>query len=424
MPTQPALLIMTELKMVLRHLRLFSYARELGIVPVLVFTKVADEPRLAELTADPAHPFHQLGDRCLVSAPTPDAVLVALPDLQRKYRIAGVMSCGEYFVETAAMVAELLGLPGSSWRAATISRNKLMQRHVLGDQSPEWVALGPGDRDRQPSWDGPLVVKPTRRMSSSGVHELTSAAELAGLVAQYPADEVLLVEQRVVGPEFSVESLVQAGQPIWSGITAKATNEGGGGFVETAQTAPAPGLSGQDEATLHLANRALLHRIGMRDGITHAEYRLAGGQAVLMEVAVRSPGDGVNIMWQLSTGRAVEDCLVDIALGRPTYYPQPSRRSAGFTPAQAAGALVDVRSSDVPVSWTVRDARWPVLTPTASEDPARTCAVLVSKLVGEDIGPLIDNDSRAVWVIVDAPLGDDIEQEVKRARDGIDITVG
>jgi biotin carboxylase len=421
---QPALLILTELKMVLRHLRLIEHARELGVTPVLVVSKAEDEPRLRELTADPGHPLSLVGDRVRVSGPTVNGVLAGVAGLRERYRIDGVLSCGEYFVEPAAALAHLLGLPGTGWPAATISRNKLLQRYAVPGYAPRWRVLPPQERATAGGWGwaGPAVLKPVGRMSSSGVRELSTVDELRAALGDYPADEVLLLEERVTGPEFSVETLVQDGRPLWSGITDKTTNEGAGAFVETGHVLPAA-LEDDARTALDRANREVLDRIGLRDGVAHAEYRLAGRGPVLMEVAVRLPGDGITVLWRLATGRPMEDCLVELALGRPAGYPDPVRRAAHVYLDNPPGTLADVDGGDTPVSWTVRDARWPDLPPAPAGAPARRLAVLVSKLPGDELGPFADSDSRAVSVLVDAPLPDRIEQEVERARDRVHVLV-
>lgn len=110
----------------------------------------------------------------------------------------------------------------------------------------------------------PVVVKPIGRFSSLGVRQVHDPGRLAGILSGYPPDEVLLVEERVAGPEFSVESLVQEAAIIWTGITAKQTNEFGGAFfTEMSHTCPAePGdLDGRDERALREANAEVLRLV-------------------------------------------------------------------------------------------------------------------------------------------------------------------
>ena len=53
----------------------------------------------------------------------------------------------------------------------------------------------------------------------------------------------------------------------------------------------------------------------MRDGVTHAEFRVDSfGRPALMEVAARTPGDGICLLYQLATGSPIEP---DSLLGTP-----------------------------------------------------------------------------------------------------------
>jgi hypothetical protein len=260
-------------------------------------------------------------------------------------------------------------------------------------------------------------------MSSSGVCELLSPALLADRIASYPPEETLLVEERVAGAEFSVETLVRDGVPLWSGVTAKETNEGNGAFVETAHTLPAAGLSRANAEDLDRANADVLRRLEFQTGVAHAEYRLSSHGVVLMEVAVRIPGGGISTLWGLATGRYLEDSIVDLAIGRPTTYPQPVRQARHEFLEHSPGRLVDVTSPDVDVSWTVRDARWPSLPAADAGAGVRCRAALVSKLRGDELAAFTDGDARAVSLIFDGPLGVDLSKEGERVRAGIDIVV-
>lgn len=423
----PILLIMTSLKMLIRHLRLVEYAHELGVAPVMVFNRSGETGRLSELMDDPAHPLSRLAGVIPVEAPTVNAVLAGVADPAGRGAVRGVLSCGEYFVEPAAALAHLLGLPGPGWNAATISRDKLLQRYALPGHAPCWRVIPPGGRehaaDAVRGMAGPLVVKPTGRMSSSGVVEVRTADELPAVLETYPPHETLLVEERVTGAEYSVETLVQHGEPVWCGITAKGTNEGGGAFVETSHTVPAEGLTPGQTAALTGASADVLRRLGVQDAVAHAEFRMADRGPVLMEVALRVPGGGISVLWGLATGASMEERLVDLALGRPVSYPAPIRRARHDFLPHPPGRLADVRHERAPVTWTVRDARWPELPPAAPGASAACRAVLVSKMPGDDLGPLTDGDARAVSVMVDAPLDEDITRQAERAGNQTDVVV-
>ena len=74
----------------------------------------------------------------------------------------------------------------------------------------------------------PAVVKPASRHSSSGVLSYSSMEVLQDGIEGYPAYETILIEDRVIGQEFSVEDLVQAGDIVFDSVTRKESTESAG----------------------------------------------------------------------------------------------------------------------------------------------------------------------------------------------------
>jgi biotin carboxylase len=406
-PRPRAILFMGDLVIVGRQTRLITEARERGYAPLLVITPDTDPDRLAACRADPAHPLSKLEDVVNVLEPKVDLVLPAIQPFLRRYDVRGVLCIGDLFVEPVGMVADCLNLPGAGAAASRISRNKLAQRTAVPELSPGFQVVTPSERSRVVT-DGisfPVVVKPVGRFSSLGVRQVVRPEDLVPVLHTYPEDETVLVESRVVGPEFSVEALVRNGEVFWSAVTAKKTNESGGiYFTEMGHTTPAD-LPDDDAKALLEANDEVLRRLGFRDGITHAEFRLAEGRRpVLMEVATRVPGDGITFLWHLSTGQPLEPVMIDLALGVPSSYPPPRRRAVQVYLEHPYGELRDVTSTGAKVSWVSRDDIYPAFEPVAPEDPPTEHAVLVGALPGTVLGPQTDSEQRSVSIIFDLPL--------------------
>ncbi|GIH74436.1 ATP-grasp domain-containing protein [Planobispora longispora] len=402
----PAILFMGDMVIVARQLRLITEAHRRGYAPLLVVTPDTDPGELAACRADAAHPLSLLADVVNVAEPKVDLVVPAVQPLLRRYDVRGVLCIGDLFVEPVGMVAACLNLPGAGAGASRTSRNKLLQRTTVPHLSPDFRVVTPGEREGFPV-DGisfPVVVKPVGRFSSLGVRQVKNPEDLPAILATYPEDETVLVESRVVGPEFSVEALTQNGEVIWAGVTGKATNESTGVFfTEMGHTSPAR-LPEEDVRALLDANAEVLRRIGFGDGITHAEFRLSEGRAVLMEVATRLPGDGITFLWHLATGQPLEPVMIDLALGEPASYPAPRRRAYQVYLEHPYGSLLDVTSTGAPVSWVSVDNDWPVFEPVAGDAPPRDHAVLVTQRPGAVLGPQTDSEARSVSVIFDAPL--------------------
>ncbi|MFE5868447.1 acetyl-CoA carboxylase biotin carboxylase subunit family protein [Streptomyces roseifaciens] len=358
-----------------------------------------------------------------------DTLLAGVRTYLTDYDVQAVLNCGEVFVEPAGALAEALGLPGPGAHAARVCRHKVLQRLAAPHLAPHWAMLGRAEQApaAADAWQSfPAVLKPAGRMSSSGVRSVANAAELRTELAQYPPDEMLLLEERVHGAEFSVETLVYEGEILWSGITRKNTNEDGTRyFTETGHTSPAPGLSPAEEARLLEANASLLRAISFRTGMSHAEFRLSGERVALMEIAARPPGDAITKLWHLATGRPLEPALVDLALGQRPDIPAPRRRARQIYLDHPVGVLADVEcAEDVPVSWVSKDVAWPHFASVEPDAPARLAAVIVTREAGQELGEWSDSGGRAVSVVVDGPLGEDLQVAAERLAKAVHITTG
>jgi hypothetical protein len=424
MSSKRAVLFMGDLVIVARQPRLITEAYRRGYAPLLVITPDTDPDRLAACRNDPTHPLSVLADVVLVDDAKVDLVLPAVQPWLREYDVRAVLCIGDLFVEPVGLLADCLNLPGGGAAASRICRNKLLQRTTVPDLSPPFQVVTPDGRaDVDPrAFTYPVVVKPVGRFSSLGVRQVKRAADLPGVLDTYPDDETVLVEGRVVGPEFSVEALAQRGEVFWSAVTGKETNESTGVFfTEMGHTSPAEITPAEERALLD-ANTEVLRRLHFRDGITHAEFRLAEGRPVLMEIAARLPGGGITFLWELATGQPLEPTMLDLALGVPATYPAPRRRACQVYLDHPHGRLRDVTSTGAPVSWVERDDRWPAFDPAEPEEPARACAVVVTRMPGDALGPQTDGTARSASVIFDAPLDEPIGPLAKAFAGEVTIT--
>jgi hypothetical protein len=339
-----------------------------------------------------------------------------------EYDVVGIYAVGETLVEPTGVVADYFDLPFPGLRAARACRSKYLQRWYLPDISPASVLIPPGARETVDygSVRFPAVAKPATRHSSQGVCTVRDRAELSTQLNDYPAQETILVEQKITGQEYSVESLIQDGKSLYSSVTRKETTDVDSQyFVEMAHTVPAV----RDDAwdTVQRANVTMLDRLGVENGITHAEFRLdEHGEAHLIEVAARTPGDGIMVLYRLATGRRMEPEILRIALGEPADYPEARRYARQVYVAHRPGIL-----SDVQVDWPGVEARWvndgnpyPDIPALPANDPPALRAVLVYEARGTELGPIRSSDDRAVSFFIDAPTIaelDEIEERVRRA---------
>lgn len=236
----------------------------------------------------------------------------------------GVVAFSEPHVLAAALLQDTFDLPGPGLRAATVSRNKALQRAIFGAagvaqpahllstslrHASEWV------RERFP-----VVIKPLSAAGSEGVELIPDAAAFAEAVARRDGEGKLLVEQAIEGPEYSCECLTRDGQLLFTNVTAKETT-GPPHFIETSHCpGHAFGTQEQGEAVGVFA-RDVIRALGMRTGILHLEFRLTAHGPALMEVAVRTPGDYLMEAISLTYGIDLFEAVLRLALDLPLSLP-------------------------------------------------------------------------------------------------------
>ncbi|MFL6124043.1 ATP-grasp domain-containing protein [Actinophytocola sp.] len=291
-----------------------------GLTPVMV----ARDPRRYPYVAELALPVVE------VDTANPDVVEAACRRLGAPGPV-GITSSSEYFVRTAAVVAQRLGLRGQDPDAIALCRDKSAQRRRLRDAGvpvPDFVpcATAAAAAAAARSLGGPVVVKPVSGSGSEGVRRCANpgaarwwAARLLADRRRFPAGR-LLVEREVRGPEYSVE--IVDGVPV--GITRKHLGRPPY-FVETGHDYPAPLPAEQAAALADTAVRSV-RAVGHVVGPAHVELRLAGVPTVI-EINPRLPGGLIPRLVRHAVGRDLVDEVVAAAAGIPAADPVPG---AGF----------------------------------------------------------------------------------------------
>ncbi|MGP3921044.1 ATP-grasp domain-containing protein [Nonomuraea sp. 10N515B] len=220
-------------------------------------------------------------------------VLSAVQRLAEHLELKGVYADSEKHVEVAARVAAVYDLPGPGLRAATISRNKVMQRLLCAAHGvavpPFTVATTADEAYEFVAEHAPVVAKPCASSGSDGVRRLDCAADLKDYLAE-ARNAPFLMERYLAGREISVECLVLDGLPMLTNFTGK----GKGAepyFVETVQVVPAELAVEQQNAFAELAMR-IIELTGMETGILHLEA-IDCGTVYPVEWAVREPGHAI-----------------------------------------------------------------------------------------------------------------------------------
>ncbi|MFC4033468.1 ATP-grasp domain-containing protein [Streptomyces polygonati] len=336
--------------------------------------------------------------------------------------VSAVVPGLEYAVPATAALAAKLGLPGATEPAAQALRDKVRLREVAGAggvRNPRWREVHGPEDIMAFAGGGPVVVKPANRQASVGVQLLDSvdaasaalAWERTSTASEYEQvpDRALkwrfLAEERLRGPEFSVEALVRRGEIIFENVTAKTVIDGPYP-VELGHLLPAP-LDQDTQAAFGTAMRALIAALGFQTGILHAEWILTEAGPTLVECAGRCPGDYLIDLNDLAYDTKIRVTLIDLLAGRPVTLPRSARRTSAIRfLAAAPGTVTAISGVD-----------------TAEALPGVE-SVEVDVEVGQEVRPWASSWDRAGHVIATGPDAAATRQRVLDADAAIRITTG
>ena len=332
--------------------RLFARcARDLGLRPVLL---ARDPGRYPYVGADRL-------DARVVDTGDPAAVRAACDDLGGP--VAGVTSSSEYYVATAGEVARWLGLPHPDPDAVRACRDKAVQRDRLrraGLPGPGYARAGtPAAAVAAAGRIGwPVVVKPVAGSGSVGVRRCTGPAALCEAARAVldadpgrmglPAQDAVVVEQYLPGPEYSVETFDESVVAVLRKHLGPEPH-----FVETGHDLPAP-LAPAARAAIGDAALAALRALGLGWGPAHVELRHTPAGPRVIEVNPRLAGGMIPRMVQEATGvDLIAQTVARVTGSHPALAPTRARCAAiRFLVAGAAGRLVGIdgvaRARDVP----------------------------------------------------------------------------
>ncbi len=257
----------------------------------------------------------------------------------RRHKIDGILcDTTDVGVPTAAYVAEQLGLPGPGYEVALNFTNKGRMRTITRDAglSPVQFHLATNISEVNEAAKDlgyPLVVKPVDSQSSRGVHRVDGPEPLmAGFhdALRFSRSGQVLAEEFLPGTEATVEGFCLDGRYVTTGVSDK------GHFVHRPEVANRLTYPANfDDATmgrLRSLNESVVRTLGLRNGVTHAEYMVHEGEVRLVEIAARGGGSLIHsdIVTHLS-GIDVPRATIELALGiRPNVIATGEPRAANL----------------------------------------------------------------------------------------------
>lgn len=259
----------------------------------------------------------------------PAAAAERIVQLTRRSPIDAVVPVDDQGVLVAAEAASRLGLSHNPVEAVRATRDKAKMRALLAGAEvcqPRFAMAGYRDDVARVALRVglPCVIKPTGLSGSRGVIRANSAVEAAGVARRVRAilaeagenrRGTLLVEEFVPGSEVAVEGLMQDGHLQVLAIFDKPEPLDGPYFEETLYVTPARLREGA-RTEVERATAKAAAAIGLRDGPVHAELRLRGDRAWVIEVAARSIGGLCSRALRFGLGTTLEEVILRHALGR------------------------------------------------------------------------------------------------------------
>jgi biotin carboxylase len=256
-----------------------------------------------------------------------------------RHRIDGIVcDTTDVGVPTMAWVAEKLSLPGIGYEIALNFTNKARMRRLTsaaGLPNPRFLtARNPEEARAAAQAIGlPAVVKPTDNQSSRGVHIVRSWNDWDTAytdAARHARSGEILVEEFLDGVEATVESYCIDGEVFAAGISDKDH------FPERPEvsnrlTYPAA-FPAEVMRRLCEVNEGVIRALGLKTGITHAEYMVVGGEAYLVEIAARGAGSRVytHIVPYLAGAPVPEAYLQFVVTGRMEIQRRAGSRAANL----------------------------------------------------------------------------------------------
>jgi carbamoyl-phosphate synthase large subunit len=217
-----------------------------------------------------------------------------------RHRIEGIVcDTTDVGVPTMAWVADRLGLAGIGYETALNFTDKHRMRRVTsaaGAPNPRFSAA----RNLDQAWRAldniglPAVVKPVDNQSSRGVHIIHDRDALAGALADAARNTrsgEVLVEEFLAGVEVTVESFCVNGEVFAVGISDK-DHFPHRPEVANRLTYPAA-FPPEVLERIRAVNTTVIRALGLKTGITHAEYMVVGTEPHLVEIAARGAGSRV-----------------------------------------------------------------------------------------------------------------------------------
>lgn len=299
---------------------------------------------------------HKLADEgYAISATDLDTILA----LAQEHGVTRAIATSETSVRVVAYVTEKMQLPQEiSFEDAYCATHKDAMRNRFAEHGvpiPQYTICRDFETFEKAvkSYDFYCVIKPSDNASSRGVKLLDSSYDSIDLRALYEetrgfsTESVVLVEERVDGPEVSVESITLDGETTVITITDKLTTPPPY-CAEMGHTEPSR-LPAQVQEEIIQATKLAVSALGLKNGPSHTEVKVGPRGARVIETGVRPGGDFITgKLVPLSTGFDFLGAAAAIGMGVKPAIEKPIDKGAAirFISAPSAGVIASINVDD------------------------------------------------------------------------------
>ena len=243
-------------------------------------------------------------------------------EICKKIKIDGICSiASDLAMHTVNFVANELDLKGNSLECTELTTNKYKMRERLSKFNlpcPKYILVNNIEKVNLEDLSFPLIVKPTDRSGSRGIYKVNNESELETAIKsalEESFSKEILIEEYILGDEYSVESISEKGIHKVLQITKKYTT-GAPNFIERGHTEP---VEIDDELYKKIEQIILksLDVLEVSNGASHSEIKILENDIKIVEIGARMGGDFIGSdLVKISTGIDYLELVINIALNR------------------------------------------------------------------------------------------------------------
>lgn len=277
-------------------------------------------------------PGHKISDKA-IDCSTIDKETVL--NHAQEENIDGIITiASEVAAPTVAYVAEKMGLPGYSYKAAQNISNKYLLRKFFTKNGIPGPAFAHAKSLKEAkkafaTLKTPVFMKPVAASGSRGTFKIHTVEELEKhfheSLSSSILDKQVIIEEELTGLEIGGEALIANGEMIFFQPTIKYLNVA---FVPEGHSLPADISPTQFSESKSLINQAA-KALKLKNGPLNFDIMLTVNGPVIIELGGRLGGNCLPELMELHTGISTADAVIKLAMNEQIDLPGPQSNYVG-----------------------------------------------------------------------------------------------